>query len=151
MAKIETQSDNLLGNDNFTRQALDELTDYLLDKGNLCEEVDKKLNEASGGNKGDTTVLDTSGIGTALSESLMQLQMRNPIAASDIPTFNGETSEFVPYLESFDYLVDSNDSIPDSMKATYLKKTILIWFLFSEQIIVYYMIDYLLGIMLKRK
>ena len=124
MAKIESQIDDLLGNDNFASNALDELTDYLLDKGNLCQKVDKLLIEASGEKKVDTTVLDTSGICAALSESLVQLQVRNPISTSDLPTFNGECSEFVPFIESFDFMVHENESIPDSMKATYLKRCI---------------------------
>ena len=122
MAKIEAQSDNLLGNDYFTEDALNELTDYLLDKGNLCEQVSTILDDSAGVKKGDATVLDTSGIGAALSESLLQMQLRHPVSASDLPKFNGESAEYIPFIESFNFLVHENDSIPDAMKATYLKR-----------------------------
>ena len=131
MLKIEAVSDELLGNEHFSQEALDELTDYLLDKGNLCEKVSTILDEFAGTKKGEgwggqdtTTVLDTTAIGTALSDSLMQLQVRNPISTSDLPPFNGECTEYVPFIEAFDFMVHSNDSIPDSMKATYLKRCI---------------------------
>ena len=125
MAKIELQMDNLLGNDYFTEEALNELTDYLLDRGNLCEKVGAILDEGSGAKKADVTaVLDTSGIGEALNQSLMQLQLRQTFAASDLPTFNGECSEWDPFFETFNYMVHENESIPDAMKATYLKRCI---------------------------
>lgn len=121
MVKIESQVDDLLGNDNFTEDALNEITDYLLDKGNLCETVTTILNEKFAV-KTEPAILDTSGIGAALSESLAQVQIRQPLTAADLPYFNGEASEFIPFLESFNFLVHENDGIPDAMKATYLKR-----------------------------
>ena len=124
MAKVEAVIDDLLGNENFTEDVLNELTDYLLDRGNLCEQVGSVLDEQSAPKKADTTVLDTSAIGEALSESLMALQVRQPYVQSDLPTFNGENAEFLPFIETFDFMIHSNDSIPDGMKATYLKRCI---------------------------
>ena len=124
MIKIEGQVDDLLGNDNFTQATLDDLTDYLLDRGNLCEKISAILEDTSGVKKGDATILDTSGIGEALSESLMQLQFRQPIAASDLPTFNGECAEFEPFIETFNFMIHENEAIPDAMKASYLKRCI---------------------------
>ena len=123
MEKIEAQVDGLLGNDNFSEDALDDITDYLLEKGNLCEQVSSIIDDKlSGIKKADTTILYASGIGSALSESLMQVQLRQPLTAADLPYFNGESSEYIPFIESFKFLVHENDGIPDAMKATYLKR-----------------------------
>ena len=124
MKKIELRSDSVLGNANYTEEVLGELTDYLLDKGNLCEAVSTILDECTGVKKGETTILDTSGIGAALSESLMNIQIRQPLTASELPSFNGEAAEYVPFIEAFNFLVHENDAISDSMKATYLKRCI---------------------------
>ena len=121
MSKIETQMDNLLDNSNLKETTLSDLNGYLLDTGALCEDVNEILGKES---KADASALDTSGIGAALSESLMQVQARQPIPSADLPTFNGEPAEFIPFLESFDFIVHENENIPDSMKATYLKRCI---------------------------
>ena len=125
MAKIESQVDDLLGNDNFSEASLTEITDYLLARGNLCERVGSILDEVTSTSKiGDTTVLDASGIGNALSESLREVQLRQPLNSADLPVFNGEISEFIPFYETFNFLVHENEAYPDSMKATYLKRCI---------------------------
>ena len=123
LAKIEAQSDALLGNDNFSQEDLDGLTDYILDKGNLLEKVSSLLDSKSGANstKGDISLLDVSGVGAALSESLLQVQARQ-LSQADLPTFNGEESEYIPFIESFNFLVNENENIPDGMKANYLKR-----------------------------
>ena len=122
LAKIENQVDDLLGNDNFQQEELDTLTQYQLDAENLVEKVSTIL-DSTGETKSDTTVLDTSGIGEALAEGLSKINMRPSLNSADLPTFNGEASEYVPFIESFDFLVNV-DSIPDSMKAMYLKRCI---------------------------
>ena len=50
------------------------------------------------------------------------LNLKPPISNSDLPKFYGDPSEYVPFSECFDYLVHNDDSIPDAMKAQYLKK-----------------------------
>ena len=57
-----------------------------------------------------------------LSHSVMNVQFRQPLSSSDLPSFNGEASEFTPFYDSFKFLVHENESIPDAMKATYLKR-----------------------------
>ena len=116
MQKIEAQSDALLGNDFYNEAILREVTNYLLDRANLCEMVSTIINKFPGANNTQNTTLDTSGIGAALSESLANLSIRQPLNASDLPSFNGDPSEFVPFIEAFDFLVNT-DGIPDAMKA----------------------------------
>ena len=105
MSKIETQMDNLLDNSYLKETTLSDLNGYLLDTGALCEDVNEILGKES---KADASALDTSGIGAALSESLMQVQARQPIPSANLPTFNGEPAEFIPFLESFDFIVHEN-------------------------------------------
>ena len=123
MQKIEAQSDALLGNEHYNEAALREVTNYLLDRANLCEMVSTIINKFPGGNNTQNATLDTSGLGAALSESLANLSIRQPLHASDLPSFNGDPSEFVPFIEAFDFLVNT-DGIPDAMKAMYLKRCI---------------------------
>ena len=123
MEKIETQIDDLLGNEFFQQAELDALTQYLLDSENLVEKVSDILDVSTVVKKSDTTILDTSGIGTAISEGLSNLNIRQPLNTSDLPLFNGEASEFIPFIEAFDFLVNV-EGIPDSMKAMYLKRCI---------------------------
>ena len=123
MDKIETQIDDLLGNEFFQQGELDTLTQYLLDSENLVEKVSNILDDSTAGKKSDTTILDTSGIGTAICEGLSNLNIRQPLNTSDLPLFNGEASEFIPFIEAFDFLVNV-EGIPDSMKAMYLKRCI---------------------------
>ena len=95
MDKIETQIDDLLGNEFFQQGELDTLTQYLLDSENLVEKVSNILDDSTAGKRSDTTILDTSGIGTAISEGLSNLNIRQPLNTSDLPLFNGEASEFI--------------------------------------------------------
>ena len=119
VGKIELVSDNLLGNEFYTEKALQDLTVYLLKVGDLCEMVSTIINKSGGGSKGDATVLDTSGLENALAN----INIRQPLSASDLPSFNGNPSEYVPFIESFDFLVNV-EGIPDAMKAMYLKRCI---------------------------
>ena len=122
VTKIEAQIDALLGNDNFTEDDLNALTDYMLDKGNMIQEVAELLDAKSAAErKGDVSLLGATSLSTALSESLIQAQARH-LSQADLPTFNGEEAEFIPFMEAFNFLVHENDSIPDSMKAHHLKK-----------------------------
>ena len=123
LAKIESQVDDLLGNENLQKEELDQITQYQLDAENLVEKVSTILDSGAGEAKSDTTVLDTSGIGEALAEGLSKINMRPSLNSADLPLFNGEASEYVPFIESFDFLVNV-DGIPDSMKAMYLKRCI---------------------------
>ena len=123
MGKIEQVSDSLLGNEFYSEAALSEVTKYLLDRSNLCEMVSTIIDQFNGEKKAETTILDTSGIGAALSESLANINIRQPLNASDLPSFNGDPAEFVPFIEAFDFLVNT-DGIPDAMKAMYLKRCI---------------------------
>ena len=120
-AKIQDQIDNLLGNEHFKDDTLDTLTDYLLDTGNLVEKVNSIIN-ADSVKSVDTSVLDMSGIGEALSESLIQAHIKQPLPPIEIPQFNGQHSEFTPFWESFDYLVHNNENYPEVIKATYLQR-----------------------------
>ena len=121
ITKIEAQMDSLLGNDYFTGEDLNTLTDYVLEKLNVLEQIvillEPKAEAAAV--KADGSMLDASV--AALSESLLQVQSRQ-LSQSDLPTFNGEQSEYIPFIESFNYLVHENESIPDVLKANYLKK-----------------------------
>ena len=122
--KIESQIDALLGNDNFAEEELNGLTDYILDKGNILEQVSLLLDykaDPEESVKAETSLLDVT---NAISESMLQVQSRQ-ISQSDLPTFNGEDAEYLPFMEAFDYLVDGNENIPDAMKANHLKKCIL--------------------------
>ena len=112
VAKIETQSDNLLGNEFYNEKALQDLTVYLLKVGDLCETVSAIINK-TGGSKGDATVLDTSGLENALAN----INIRQPLSASDLPSFNGNPSEYVPFIESFDFLVNV-EGIPDAWRSS---------------------------------
>ena len=123
IGKIEAIMDELLGNANFAEDDLNSLTDYLLDRGNIIEKVNDILGASSKSNAADSTVLDATAIGAALSETLNQVQFRQ-LSQSDLPTFNGEESEYIPFIESFNCLVHENDNIPDVLKANYLKKCI---------------------------
>ena len=71
-SKIEAQIDDLLGNELFTADSQDGLTDYLLDTGNLVEQVTALLEEKPGAKPGNVSILDATSIGEALSESLIQ-------------------------------------------------------------------------------
>ena len=122
VSKIEVQMDQLLDNSNLKETTLQDLTDYILDMGNLCEEINSIIEQES--SRTDTTTLDTSGIGAALSESLMQVQSRQPIPAADLPSFNGEPAEYMPFIEAFNFMVHDNENISDSMKVNYLKRCI---------------------------
>ena len=118
--KIESQIDALLGNDNFAEEELNGLTDYILDKGNILEQVSLLLDykaDPEESVKAETSLLDVT---NAISESMLQVQSRQ-ISQSDLPTFNGEDAEYLPFMEAFDYLVDGNENIPDAMKANHLK------------------------------
>ena len=118
-AKIESVVDSMLANEHFTQEDLDGVTDYILEKGNVVEQVAGLLDPKSDAG-GDGSVLDATSIGAAFNQSLLQAQACH-LSQSDLPTFNGEESEFIPFLESFNYLVHENPNIPDGMKANHLK------------------------------
>ena len=61
-------------------------------------------------------------MGDAISASLSKLNVRQPISNSDLPKFYGDAAEYVPFIECFNYLIEEDDSIPDAMKAQYLKR-----------------------------
>ena len=68
--------------------------------------------------------LDTSGLGEALKASLSELNINKQLSVKDLPYFNGEPSEFLPFWESFNFLVHEDGKIPEVLKSTYLKKCI---------------------------
>ena len=121
-AKIQDQVDDLLPNELFTEDSLNAITDYLLDAGNVLERVSALLEEGFVAKKVDSSVLDVSSIGEALSESLIQAHIKQPLPPIEIPQFNGQISEFTTFWESFTYLVHDNDHYPDVIKATYLQR-----------------------------
>ena len=122
VSKIEAQIDDLLGNDHFSEDDLNNLTDYILDKGNMLQRVDELLEvKPAEVFKADTSLLDVTSLGNALSESLIQVQARN-LSQADLPTFNGEEAEFIPFMEAFNFLVHDNDNLPEGMKAHHLKR-----------------------------
>ena len=121
-SKIEAQIDDLLGNELFTAESQDGLTDYLLDTGNLVEQVTALLEEKPVAKPGNVSILDATSIGEALSESLIQAHIKQPLPPIEIPQFNGQHSEFTPFWESFNYLVHENENYPDVIKATYLQR-----------------------------
>ena len=123
LKKIETILDREAGNPACPEYFILDLTNYVLEKGTVASKVKKliKLNEKPA-EVPKTPALDVSGIGDAISASLNKLNFRQPISNSDLPKFYGDAAEYVPFIECFNYLIENDESIPDAMKAQYLKR-----------------------------
>ena len=124
ISKIETILDNEAGNPACPQDFLIDLTNFVIHHATMATKVKKllKAGDQPVGEQKSPITLDTSGIGDAISASLNALNLKSPISNSDLPKFYGDPSEYVPFSECFDYLVHNDDSIPDALKAQYLKK-----------------------------
>ena len=136
LGKIERIFDGLVSNSNTTEDFSNDLTGFILDKGTLCRKIKKLLNITKSNidpiqppilppqNPSGPLKLDTSGLGEALKASLSELNINKQLSVKDLPYFNGEPSEFLPFWESFNFLVHQDNKIPEVLKSTYLKKCI---------------------------
>ena len=130
VAKIENILDNEGGNPACPVDFILDLTNFVVEKGALATKINSliKLKEqpVTPPVPNPSTPIgpnpDIVGLGDAISASLNKLNVRQPISNSDLPKFYGDAAEYVPFIECFNYLIEEDDSIPDAMKAQYLKR-----------------------------
>ena len=104
LKKIENILDNEAGNPACPEDFLNDLTNFVLEKGTIASKISNLLKvRDEPAREPKSPVLDCSGIGEAISASLNKLNLRQTISTSDLPKFYSDAAEYVPFIECFNY------------------------------------------------